>query len=132
MRVAALCCRYEEIPDPQSDVSLPLVTITDFGTGEQGKEVILIVAGEHSRELITSEIAFWLGKLLSGQAKDDLIDWGAYQSVQQSVWSYGLSKDKLTDWVDTLLKRVIFKVCFLFVLSCTPLLHLILASKYHT
>ncbi len=106
-------CRYEEIPDPQSDVSLPLVTITDFATGENGKEVILIVAGEHSRELITSEIAFWLGKLLSGQAKEELLDWGAYQSVQESVWSHGLSKDKLPEWVDTLLKRVMFKVQFL-------------------
>eukprot|EP00884_Botryococcus_braunii_P007354 jgi/Botrbrau1/1661/Bobra.116_2s0005.1 len=102
--------RYEEIPDPLSDVSLPLVTITDFTTGENGKEVILIVAGEHSRELITSEIAFWLGKLLSGQTKEELIDWGAYQSVQEGVWASGLSKDKLTDWVDTILKRVIFKI----------------------
>jgi len=31
--------RYEEIPDPESDLSLPVVTITDFATGEAGKEV---------------------------------------------------------------------------------------------
>ena len=60
-------CRYENIPDPESDISLPVVTITDFATGEAGKEVILLVAGEHARELITSEIVFWLGKLLAGK-----------------------------------------------------------------
>ena len=59
--------RYENIPDPESDISLPVVTITDFATGEAGKEVILLIAGEHARELITSEIAFWLGKLLAGK-----------------------------------------------------------------
>ncbi len=32
--------RYEEIPDPESDLSLPVVTITDFATGEAGKEVL--------------------------------------------------------------------------------------------
>ena len=60
--------RYENIPDPESDISLPVITITDFATGEAGKEVILLIAGEHARELITSEIAFWLGKLLAGKA----------------------------------------------------------------
>lgn len=42
------------------------MTITDFATGEAGKEVILLVGGEHARELITSEIVYWLGKLLAG------------------------------------------------------------------
>ena len=64
----ARACRYENIPDPESDISLPVVTITDFATGEAGKEVILLVGGEHARELITSEIVFWLGKLLAGKA----------------------------------------------------------------
>jgi hypothetical protein len=90
-------------------VSLPLVTITDFTTGEQGKEVVLLVAGEHARELITSEIAFWLGSLLAGQTAD-LGDWGPLQSAQAKAWAHGLTKEKLSTWAEGLLKRVIFKV----------------------
>ena len=43
--------RYQDIPDPthDSELSLPLITITDFKTGETGKEVIFLVAGEHAR-----------------------------------------------------------------------------------
>lgn len=43
--------RYQDIPDPNhdSELSLPLVTLTDLKTGEAGKEVILLVAGEHAR-----------------------------------------------------------------------------------
>ena len=70
-------CRYENIPDPESDISLPVITITDFATGEAGKEVILLIAGEHARELITSEIAFWLGKLLAGTPPCTTMDFWA-------------------------------------------------------
>lgn len=103
--------RYEEIPDPESDLSLPLVTITDFDTGDRGKEVVLVVAGEHSRELITSEIAYWLGKLLSGQGHSDVAEWDAYQFMQAKAWEHGLTKETLVDWAETLLKRIVFKVC---------------------
>ena len=37
--VARHMCRYENLPDPDTDTSLPVVTITDFATGEAGKEV---------------------------------------------------------------------------------------------
>ena len=70
---------YEEIPDPESDVSLPLVTITDFASGggsssssspggdkTSGKEVILLIAGEVGREALGPEVALWLTSLLSG------------------------------------------------------------------
>lgn len=45
-------CRYQDIPDPDhnSELSLPLVTVTDFRQGEAGKEVILLIAGEHARQ----------------------------------------------------------------------------------
>ena len=44
--------RYQDIPDPDhnSELSLPLVTVTDFKTGEAGKETILLIAGEHARQ----------------------------------------------------------------------------------
>ena len=32
-------CRYENIPDSKSEINLPVVTITDFSSGEEGKEV---------------------------------------------------------------------------------------------
>lgn len=45
--------RYQDIPDPDhnSELSLPLVTVTDFKQGEAGKEVILLIAGEHARQV---------------------------------------------------------------------------------
>jgi hypothetical protein len=47
--------------DPVTGQALPLATITDFATGEAGKTKLLISFGEHARELITSEVALWLG-----------------------------------------------------------------------
>lgn len=48
-----LISRYQDIPDPDhnSELSLPLITVTDFKTGETGKEVILLIAGEHARQV---------------------------------------------------------------------------------
>ena len=101
--------RYENLPDPETDASLPVVTITDFASGEAGKEVILLVAGEHARELITSEIVFWLGKLLSGK-DDELADWAAVQTATALAWKRGWAKGTLKEWAEELLGKVIFKV----------------------
>ncbi len=101
--------RYENLPDPETDASLPVVTITDFASGEAGKEVILLVAGEHARELITSEIVFWLGKLLSGK-DDELADWTAIQTATAQAWKRGWAKGTLKEWAEELLGKVIFKV----------------------
>jgi hypothetical protein len=101
--------RYENLPDPETDASLPVVTITDFASGEVGKEVILLVAGEHARELITSEIVFWLGKLLSGQ-DDELADWTAVQTATALAWKRDWAKGTLKEWAEDLLGKVIFKV----------------------
>ena len=88
-RHRAVLPRYENIPDPESDNSLPVVTITDFATGEAGKEVILLVAGEHARELITSEIVYWLGKLLAGESSQPMDT-----SCSQNLWSFALRSRK--------------------------------------
>ena len=159
------------MPDPDTDTSLPVVTITDFATGEAGKEVrlldalaflhgrvakdwhaaaccdlglmttctagvkcllvcgqavhcahgctheehfasvqvILLVGGEHARELITSEIVYWLGKLLSG-IDEELADWAAIESATAAAWKRGWAKGTLKEWADDLLKHVLFKV----------------------
>lgn len=104
-----LLCRYEDLPDPETDASLPVVTITDFASGEVGKEVILLVAGEHARELITSEIVYWLGKLLSGK-DEELADWAAIQTATALAWKRFKAKGTLKDWAEDLLGKVIFKV----------------------
>lgn len=101
--------RYENIPDPETDTSLPVVTVTDFASGEAGKEVVLLVAGEHARELITSEIVFWLGKLLSGK-DDELADWAAVQTATALAWKRGWAKGTLKEWAEELLGKVVFKV----------------------
>jgi Ser/Thr protein kinase RdoA (MazF antagonist) len=71
--------------------------------------VILLVAGEHARELITSEIVFWLGKLLAG-IDDELADWAAIQTVTASAWERGFAKGTLKEWAGELLTKVLFKV----------------------
>lgn len=67
------------------------------------------MAGEHARELITSEIVFWLGKLLSGK-DDELADWTAIQTATAQAWKRGWAKGTLKEWAEELLGKVIFKV----------------------
>ena len=66
------------------------------------------MGGEHARELITSEIIFWLGKLLAG-IDDELMDWAAIQTATASAWKRGWAKGTLREWADDLLKHVLFK-----------------------
>ena len=109
----ALLSRYETIPDPESDANLPVITITNFSTGDVNKETVFLTAGEHARELVTSEVAFWLGALLSGQRPaDELPDWAALQSVQAATWKIGATKTTLSEWAESLLQTVVFKVHF--------------------
>lgn len=103
-------CRYQDIPDPgDSEQSLPLVTITDFATGEAGKETILLIGGEHARELITSEILLWLGLVLTGQ-ENGFSKWPASVEVATQRKAIGLGRSILADWVQSLLLKVVFKV----------------------
>jgi len=52
--------------------------------------VLLLVAGEHAREIITSEIALWLVGLLTGDRLEGLLtrdnlefaEWAATQPIQ--------------------------------------------------
>ena len=101
--------RYETIPDPDSNANLPVVTITNFSLTNAGKEVVLLTAGEHARELITAEVAYWFGALLTGQG-EELADWAALQPVQAAAWKTGSTKTTLAEWAESLLQRVIFKV----------------------
>jgi hypothetical protein len=111
--------RFENIPDPDSQSrSLPLITITDFAGGEVGKEVLLLVAGEHAREIITSEIVLWLASLLTGDKLEALLtadnlefaEWAATQPIQAAAWRSGWTKGTLSEWGEKLLKTVVFKV----------------------
>jgi hypothetical protein len=70
--------------------------------------VILLLGGEHGRELITSEVVFWLGKLLSG-VDEELASWPAVESATAAAWQRGWAKGTLKEWADDLLKRVLFK-----------------------
>ncbi|KAL0031813.1 hypothetical protein WJX79_008797 [Trebouxia sp. C0005] len=103
--------RYQDIPDPDhnSELSLPLITVTDFKTGETGKEVILLIAGEHARELITSEIVYWLYQVLTGKDAE-LLSWPAAASFASQRKQMGLGAGNLQDWVQDLLKKVVFKI----------------------
>ncbi|KAK9805763.1 hypothetical protein WJX73_006850 [Symbiochloris irregularis] len=104
--------RYETIPDPESNFNLPVITITNFSSGNTNKETILITAGEHARELITSEVTYWLGVLLSGRGQDfdELTDWAALQPVQAAAWKTGATKTTLAEWAESLLHNIEFKI----------------------
>lgn len=104
--------RYESLPDPESNFNLPVITITNFSSSNANKETILLTAGEHARELITSEVTYWLGALLSGRGQDfdELADWAALQPVQAAAWKTGATKTTLAEWAESLLLNVEFKV----------------------
>ena len=103
--------RLEQQLDKDSSVRLPVVTITDFASGEAGKEVLLLVAGEHGRELITSDIIYWLGKALSGKA-EELLHWPTVQQVlsKAQAATTGLKGNSLELWLEGLLQKCVFKV----------------------
>lgn len=95
--------------DQEAVLSLPILTITDFATGVLGKELIVILAGEHAKELITSEIVLWLANLLTGYNDDEFLDWSATQPVQATAWKSGWTQGTLTEWAEKLLQKVVFK-----------------------
>lgn len=109
--LTANLARYQDIPDPDhnSELSLPLVTVTDFKTGEAGKETILLIAGEHARELITSEIVYWLYQVLAGKDAE-FLSWPAAASFASQRKKMGLGASNLQEWVQDLLKKVVFKI----------------------
>lgn len=101
--------RYQDIPDPNSDLSLPVLTVTDHSSGESGKEVILVVAGEHARELITSEVVYWLVQVLSAQ-DSEFAAWPAAAQMAGDRKAIGLGGATLHEWVASLLKTCVFKI----------------------
>ena len=72
-------------------------------------QVLLLVGGEHARELITAEIALWLGRLLTGTA-DEMGTWPAMAAATATAHQHGWAKGSLAEWGDALLLHVVFKV----------------------
>lgn len=96
--------------DQKAALTLPILTITDFESGIANKELIVIVAGEHAKELITSEIVLWLSFLLTGHNDQELLEWTALQPIQATAWKSGWTEGTLSEWAEKLLKKVVFKV----------------------
>ncbi len=71
--------------------------------------MLLLVGGEHARELITAEIAAWLGRLLTGTA-DEMAAWPALKAATAVAQQRGWAKGTLAEWGDALLAHVVFKV----------------------
>lgn len=102
--------RFEDVMDQKAALTLPILTITDFETGIANKELIVLVAGEHAKELITSEIVLWLSFLLTGHNDEELLEWTALQPIQATAWKSGWTEGTLSEWAERLLKKVVFKV----------------------
>ena len=104
-------CSFEEVPDPESQFRLPVLTITDFSVQDSNKQVILLVAGEHARELITSEIIYWLSALfLDDTAWEPASAWTQISDIEKTAIDKGWAKSTLKAWARSLLQKIIFKV----------------------
>ena len=69
-------------------------------------------AGSSCRELITSEVVYWLYQVLIGKHAE-LLSWPAAASLAAQRKQMGLGAANLQDWVQDLLKKVVFKVILL-------------------
>lgn len=104
-------CSFEEIPDPDSQFRLPVFTLTDNSATVDTKPVILIVSGEHARELITSEIIYWLSGLLTDDAKwEEASKWKALKDVENVAVSKGWADTNMRLWARTILQKAVIKV----------------------
>ena len=104
-------CSFEEIPDPDSQYRQPVLTISDASVADADKQLILLVAGEHSRELITSEIVFWLVSLFLDEVSwESAKSWSQTKEVEQHAVGKGWADTDLRTWARVLLHRVVFKV----------------------
>eukprot|EP00854_Cymbomonas_tetramitiformis_P004770 gene4770-5832_t len=66
----------------QNNIDLEYFTFSNFDDdAEQQKARILLVFGEHARELITSEVALWFGRLLAGDTSE-LSTWTQMHDAQ--------------------------------------------------
>ena len=63
-----------------------------------------------NRELITSEIIYWLYQVLTGK-DSELLTWPAATALTTKRKQLGLGSGTLQDWIQGLLKKVVFKVC---------------------
>lgn len=61
-----------------------MATITDFSIPEEGKARLLLVFGEHAREIITAELALWLAHVLVGEDQE-------YESWDESKAAFARS-----------------------------------------
>ena len=61
------------------------------------------------RELITSEIIYWLYQVLTG-IDSEFLGWPAAAALTTKRKQLGLGSGTLQDWVQELLKKVVFKV----------------------
>lgn len=101
---------FEMLTDSASGAQVPVVSISnnsgarDATAVEHRRQRVLLNAGEHAREAITSEIAYWLVLLLSGGA-DQLLGWqemhGQPPHAPASSWA---------QWAEQVLLTTDFKV----------------------
>lgn len=92
-----------------------VATITDFSVPDDGKAKLLMVCGEHAREIITAELALWLARVLVGEDAE-------YETWDESRAAFvrsmglrpppmrGLEPLDVRDWVRWILSRVVVKL----------------------
>eukprot|EP00793_Prasinoderma_coloniale_P000198 PRCOL_00005708-RA len=82
---------YEAFAGDAADAALertmPVVTLTDTSAPAAGKERVLMVFGEHSREVITSEVALWFVRAMLDAVGVDTGALGAGREAPLSRWA---------------------------------------------
>eukprot|EP00873_Tetraselmis_striata_P012253 jgi/Tetstr1/432517/TSEL_021890.t2 len=103
--------RFTRQRDESSGEELPLVEVTDFGIDEGSKHTVVMVFAEHAREIITTEIALWLTKVLLGEA-EEFERWPAAAVMHADNARQGVGPESggTAEWAAHLLQHVVFKM----------------------
>lgn len=101
--------KLEKVQAEDDPLELPVVTITDYEAPEDDKVDVMMVFGEHARELISAEVGLWLVRTLLGES--DAIEEG--NEVSDALGRFFPEErrpESFGAWASALLKHVRFTI----------------------
>lgn len=101
--------KLEKIEVEGDPLVLPVVTITDYEASEAEKVDVMLVFGEHARELISAEVGLWLVRTLLRES-DAIEEGNEVSDALGRFFPKGNRPDSFGTWADALLKHVKFTI----------------------